>query len=359
MVDFSKAFDTLNFEKLYQKMEQNGIQGPMLELLKNYHTNRYNAVSIAGEQSDQIRTQYGTAQGSVLGPTEYLLYVNDMCNVFQHVSVYQFADDTCLISAHKDIIKAQSMMQEDFDTLCKWAHDLGLSINYSKTKLIYIHSPYKKAASLPMIVAHEHSCMHINNNACKCGKLEIVKEHTYLGLIIDHKFNWRSHVNLICNKLRAILSKLCVLKHKVPYRTLRLMYMSLADSVISYGLTSNGRTYKTYLNDIYNLQIRILKTIVPLKVKFKNKDNYHNLFHYCKVLSIFDKRDLAIVTQYSSDMCKLNTTKRLNTLRKLDYLPTFEIPKCHNDYGERVWNVSLARILNKLPKHIVCKLENK
>ncbi|VVD05992.1 unnamed protein product [Leptidea sinapis] len=38
------------------------------------------------------------APGSILGPTEYLTYVNEMCDIFTRGSVYQFADDTCLVT---------------------------------------------------------------------------------------------------------------------------------------------------------------------------------------------------------------------------------------------------------------------
>jgi hypothetical protein len=89
----------------------------------------------------------------------------------------------------------------------------------------------------------------------------------YIGLIIDHRLNWGPHVNYVCDKLRAILSKLSILKHKVPYRTLRLLYLALADSVIGYALGTYGRTFKTNMEKIYNLQIRILKTIVPKHIK--------------------------------------------------------------------------------------------
>lgn len=359
MIDFSKAFDTLNYKTLYQKMQQNGIQGPVLELMKNYHTNRYNAVSIAGELSDLIPTLCGTAQGSILGPTEYLLYVNDMCKIFRHGSVYQFADDTCITTAHQDLEMAQSMMQEDFDLLCKWAHDLGLSINYSKTKLMHIHSPYKKTNFIPAIVAHEHNCMHLQSASCNCVHLDLVQEHTYLGLKIDHRFNWGPHIEHVCNKLRSILSKLCVLRHKVPYNTLRLLYMSLADSVISYGLASYGRTFKTSLNHIYNLQLRLLKAIVPAKIKYKYKNNYENLFNYCKVMNVFDKLDLAIVIQYNENIPLLKKKKRPVNLRNLPYLSNFEIPTSKNEYGQRVWQSILPRVLNRFPIELVSRIENK
>lgn len=152
-IDFSKAFDTLDHKTLYTKLEQNGIQGPLLQWLKDYHTNRFTTVKIADRYSQMIPTEEGTAQGSIVGPTEYLLYVNDMCNIFQQGSVYQFADDTCLVVAESDILQAQKVMQNNFNLLCKWAHDIGLVLNAQKTKMVHIHSPYLKSHVTPYVVA--------------------------------------------------------------------------------------------------------------------------------------------------------------------------------------------------------------
>ncbi|XP_048483281.1 uncharacterized protein LOC119692001 [Plutella xylostella] len=353
MIDFSKAFDTLNHETLYKKMQQNGIQGPTLDWFKNYHTNRYNTVSIAGEHSDLKQSLRGTAQGSVIGPTEYLIYVNDMCKLFQRASVYQFADDTCLIVGCHDLEVAQCTMQKEFDLLCKWAHDVGLSINYEKTKLMHIHSSYLKSSITPTIVAHEHNCMHLQQTPCDCKPLEIVKQHTYLGLVIDDKFNWGPHVDHVCNRLRAILAKIKILKQKIPYNTLRLLYLSMADSIINYGITSYGYTYKTYLKRIYNIQTRLLKTIVPLKIKYEHRNNYENLFQYCKVMSVYDKVKLAIVCDNQNKIQSLNLKKRYGSLRTLPKTPTFNIPNCNNEYGRRIWTYSLPHILNSLPKTLI------
>lgn len=48
-------------------------------------------------------TNKSTAQGSIISPNEYIIYLNQMCNLFEHGSVYQFADDTCLLVPDEDI----------------------------------------------------------------------------------------------------------------------------------------------------------------------------------------------------------------------------------------------------------------
>lgn len=133
----------------------------------------------------------------------------------------------------------------------------------------------------------------------------------------------------------------------------------MADSVISYGLESFGRTYKTYLNDIYNLQLRLLKTIVPTKIKYKFKDNYENLFKYCKLLTVYEKVDLAIVTQYYNHITELRKKTRPARLRNLANLPTFEVAKTNNVYGQRVWKCMLPSILNRFPQELLKLIEGR
>lgn len=52
-------------------------------------------------------------------------------------------------------------------------------------------------------------------------------------------------------------------KNIIPCKTV------LAESIVSYGLSSNGRTFKIYMDRIYSHQIRILKQIIPFKIKEK------------------------------------------------------------------------------------------
>ncbi|CAK1597320.1 unnamed protein product [Parnassius mnemosyne] len=352
-IDFSKAFDVLNYNILFSKLEQNGIQGPALNWFKNYHTNRHTVVKVAGEYSNKVFTSQGTAQGSIIGPSEYLLYVNDMCNIFKDCSIYQFADDTCLITAHNNLFKAQELMQHNYDQLCKWAHDVGLVINTQKTKLMHIHSSYIKYDTQPTIIAHEHSCLHQQYTKCNCNPLEMVDQHMYLGLIIDSKFNWRPHVIHICNKLRAILCNLTILKHKIPYQTLRLLYLALANSIINYGLSSYGRTFKTYIQEIYKIQLKILKAIVPSYVKQLYRHDDSNLFKYCNTLNVYEETKLAVICEEWEQLSKLKKYSRPVTLRKLNRLPTYKIPTYKNIYGKRTWEYLLPSLLNELPLTIL------
>ena len=78
-LDLSKAFDAINHRILLQKLKtQFGICGTLLELLKNFFSERQQYLNFGGEISEFANVTYVIPQGSSLGPFLILLYVNDL-----------------------------------------------------------------------------------------------------------------------------------------------------------------------------------------------------------------------------------------------------------------------------------------
>lgn len=292
-VDYTKAFDVLRHKQLLQSLDDCGVRGKLLGWCKNYLEERSYRVRVNNAKSFSVQVTEGTAQGSVLGPLHYLTYVNSLSSVIQQCDIYQFADDTCLVAHGHNTEEALRKLQSDFDTLLRWSHDFGLVLNTNKTKLMYISSSHNRQSYVPKLIAHTHFCLHSrpNNNppTCTCSAIDLVDKHTYLGLVIDSRLTWRHHVNQVCDRLRGILAKFSILKFKTPYETLLLLYKSLAESIIQYGLSSYGRTYKTHIDRIFSLQLRILKEVVPTNLKRTFKEDYRKLFAFCKIIPVNEK----------------------------------------------------------------------
>ena len=66
-IDLSKAFDSLRFGILLDKLKDYGISGIPLELIKSYLTNRQQHVSYKNCESDLLEVKTGIPQGSILG----------------------------------------------------------------------------------------------------------------------------------------------------------------------------------------------------------------------------------------------------------------------------------------------------
>lgn len=345
-IDYSKAFDTLQHKVLLQKLDNSGIRGPLLKWCSNYLEDRSYYVKIGTYYSNKTPVTQGTAQGSVLGPLHYLTYVDDIKNVVRYCKLYQYADDICIISHDRNFEVAMSKIKEDFISISRWSHDNGLVLNTNKSKVMHIHSSHIKATKDVEIKSHTHLCLHNPNKSqsCNCPALEQVSQYTYLGLIIDSRLNWKHHIDSVCNKLRGILAKFRIINQRVPYYIKLKMYNSLVESIVSYGLSSYGRTFRTYIEQIMALQLRLLKTIVPYAIKLKYNKEPELLFNYCKVLHIREKVKFLLI--------KENYFKYIENERK-SYIVTRQIAtrklwtiSARNFYGERTTAYLVPRLIN-------------
>ena len=94
-IDFKKAFDSVSHAILEMKLERDfGISGPLLDWLKSYLRERQQSTAVNGSNSEMIPISFGIPQGSVLGPTLFTLFTNDLPSSVSSGSVYMFADDT-------------------------------------------------------------------------------------------------------------------------------------------------------------------------------------------------------------------------------------------------------------------------
>ncbi|XP_047508137.1 uncharacterized protein LOC125051677 isoform X1 [Pieris napi] len=319
-IDYSKAFDTLRHSVILQNLNDCGVRGNLLKWCENYLQDRTYRVKVCNEESFPISI------------TE---------------------DDTCLVAAGANIQEAETKLQADFDALAEWSHDVGLVLNPGKTKFMHIRSSRNLGARAPHLVLHNHICAHSSKSYpinCNCNALELVHGHRYLGLVIDDRMSWKMHINSVCERLRAILAKFTIIKNKIPLNTLLLLYKALAESIITYGLSSYGRTCKTYLNQIFSLQIRILKAIAPYKIKSQYKEDYRKLFAFFKIIPIQEKVQLALLNENYFTDNYLKTTKthyHYTTRRKLKN--DFLLPKYNNLYGKKTLDYIIPNLLNSLP----------
>ena len=119
-VDLKKAFDTIDHKILIRKLAYYGIRGVASEWLCSYLTNRKQYVNYNNMNSDFLNIRCGVPQGSILGPTLFLLYVNDLGNVSNVLKTILFADDTNIFYSSDSIRELQSTVNEELKKLHLW-----------------------------------------------------------------------------------------------------------------------------------------------------------------------------------------------------------------------------------------------
>ena len=96
-LDISKAFDRVWHAGLLHKLKSCGISGQIFGLISSFLSNRRLQVVLDGKSSQEHPVNAGVPQGSILGPTLSLLYINDLPDdVICNIAIY--ADDTTLYS---------------------------------------------------------------------------------------------------------------------------------------------------------------------------------------------------------------------------------------------------------------------
>ena len=112
-VDFKKAFDSVNHEILISKLQLNfGICDPFLTWLKSYLCDRQQFKVVNGTKSEFLPVNYSIPQGSVLGPTLFTVFINDLPSAVKSGELFMYADDTTVYSIGENVEQAVAQLNK-------------------------------------------------------------------------------------------------------------------------------------------------------------------------------------------------------------------------------------------------------
>ena len=173
-LDLAKAFDKVWHEGLIFKLQQNGIEGQLLNLLANYLSNRKQRVVLDGCNSDYHGIQSGVPQGSVLGPLLFLVFINDLEKDIKS-KVKFFADDTMLFDIVKDPYLPARDLNLDLVNIQNWVYQWKMSFN-----------PDPKKQAVEMLFSHkkkirQHPPLYFNGTLV-CRKYVNIHPYTLMVL---------------------------------------------------------------------------------------------------------------------------------------------------------------------------------
>jgi hypothetical protein len=238
-LDLAKAFDTVSIPTLLHKLETLGIRGTQLKLFTDYLDGRTQCTKIDNVFSSDLKNAgFGVPQGSILGPTLFSIYINDLCNLkIDSGRIISYADDTVLLFSAKSTDEVYQYAQKGFNLVNKWLQLHLLTLNPDKTN--YIKFSMRKA-NLPLTnhKLYAHNCNNNNNIQCTCPIIAITNQIKYLGIIIDESLTFKYHVEALCSKVRKLIYVFKKLRSFADARLIKQVYFALCQSVLTYCISS-------------------------------------------------------------------------------------------------------------------------
>ena len=283
-----KAVDTVNHHILLAKLENYGIRGKTLDLLKSYLSDRKQYVHIGNSKSQIRSVSCGVPQGSVLGPLLFLLFINDLPACCPLGKVRIFADDTSIFF-HSDniediILTARNIMTQ----LSSWFYDNKLTLNADKSSFTIFRSAKKNIQNIPD---------HIEFLGKKLLRTTHIK---FLGIILEENLNWSLHINEICNKLKRLFHIFYNIRNFLSKDNIKTIYYSMIYSRIKYGISLYGQAGISKLKRIQTLQNCLLKVLTRNTYRFSTNE-LHNSLDLLKVEDIANQEVVTFVHNYFSN----------------------------------------------------------
>ena len=181
ILDFSKAFDKVSHSLLLHKLYHYGIRGSTNNWIETFLYNWTQVVAVDGETSDKVHVESGVPQGSVLGPSLFLFYINDLPQRL-YSTVRLFADDTVVyLTVSSD--SERSKLQSDLDKLAKWENNWKMEFHPEKCTVLTVskkRNPVKWNYTLHgHILAHETSSKYLGCTVSNDLELEWTHQQHY------------------------------------------------------------------------------------------------------------------------------------------------------------------------------------
>lgn len=255
-LDLTKAFDTVNHRLLLSKLSAFGVDSSACEWFGSFLYNRSQVTVCNGTQSDREMVPIGVAQGSILGPLMFIIFINDLPNGLEHCQISMYADDTALFYSSKSSLDVESKINSDLNIVGDWLNRNQLTLNISKSKFMLIGSSIKLQSNLNRI---DISVM---------GKsLDSVDSFNYLGVVINKNLSWDDHIESIKNKINKKLGLLRRVKKFLPHNARVMFFNSFVLPLFEYADIVWGDrgnvTLMSELQVLHNNAARIILDLPP------------------------------------------------------------------------------------------------
>lgn len=253
-LDLKSAFDAIWHNGLVHKMMQFRFPMHVVKLVKSFLSSRRFQVMVGDSSSRNVRVTAGVPQGSVMAPTLFNLYTSDVPDL-NGCQLFQFADDQAVAFASHSTSSITNRLQQVSNKLTRYLRRWRISVNGQKSELVLFgrklaerHQP-----RVPILV---------DGNA-----VEWKTSLKYLGLKLDKRLTYKTHVDYICEKLGRVTKALYPLvcrRSKLDLNHKILLFKTIFRPTCTYAGPVWKDCSKTHRVRLQRMQNQFLKLALNL-----------------------------------------------------------------------------------------------
>ena len=353
-LDLSKAFDSVHYDLLLEKLRGYGLSPAACNLVRDYLSGRTQVVKVRDSISQSFPKIRGVPQGSVLGPFLFNVYVADLSKFIRHSSLIRYADDITMYFSSDCIDEAIRSLNEDLSVTSDWLKSNFLTLNALKSQVMIVKSTTASHTSPSIDIS-------VDSIPITCSS-----SINLLGVPFDNQLTMKQHLKERLRKANLCLYQLRQFRTAFSPMLSTQLYKSYIQPHLEYCTCLMTPLYHSQLIKLDQLQSRALRVLYKthsreekFSIPSHNKPNLR-LRRTIRTLSIThtalhssEKNQInQILTRTHTKYCnrqtiKLEVPKHRTALKRCSFQAV----------SARLWNFLPPKIKAYNAKHFTAKLK--
>lgn len=348
LLDFSNAFNTVDFDVLLALLRSINISPTAIDWFRSYLSGRRQRICLDESVSSWCDITVGVPQGGVLSPLLFAIFINSISQRLSS-SYHLYADDLQIYSQAplSRLVEAINMVNNDLCYISDWSKSYGLQVNPLKTQVIILGS------SRTICNIDWDSLPNIFFEGVKIPYSKTVKN---LGIIFDECLTWIPQLEIVSRKTFAAAGSLRRLRNFLPTATKVALAQSLLLPILDYADACYLDLTEDQLNKLERLQNFSIRFIFGLR-KYDHVSEFRTKL---KWLPIRHRRNAHILSllynilfnpsspQYLKERFEYLSASNSLCLRSSENL-MLKFPPHTTSFYDRSFSVEAVRLWNALP----------
>ena len=325
-----------------------GINPQLISWMKNFLLDRSIEVCVDGVSSGSFSINSGVPQGSIISPTLFLLFINDLLSNTKN-PLHCYADDSTLhtSSRYSSQVQSSRLLQDTRESVCTSVNqDLQTITSWGETNIVKFNQAKTQSLLITRKTDKNSPLIEISTSSIPESKLI-----TMLGLKISSDLSWKQHIKDIAKHASQRLGVLFRTRRFFTQTQLLTLYKSQVRPIVEYCSHIWGGSPPSVLKLIDRIQRKAIKLInnESLTKKLQTLSHRRSVSSLCLFYKYYNNKSSAELQSCVPPPMVFRCNTRLSSS---SHKHCVEIPKAKTDTFASSFFPRTAKLRNTLPKEV-------